>query len=70
MDSEHGPYIVLVLQECNRMNVLLSEVKHSLLELIKGLNGQLIKTTAMEDLHRALSNNEVKYHPCPHDRSF
>lgn len=70
MDSEHGPYIVLVLQECNRMNVLLSEVKHSLLELVKGLSGQLIQTPAMEDLHRALSNNEVKYRPCPHVHYF
>lgn len=57
MDSE---------QECSRMNVLLSEVKRSLLELVKGLSGQLIKTRAMEDLHQALSKNEVKYQRCLH----
>lgn len=60
LDTEHGPYIVVVLQECTRMNVLLGELKRSLVELVKGMDGQLNKTQAMEDLQQALGKNEVR----------
>ena len=49
------------------MNVLLCEVKRSLLELAKGLGGQLHKTPEMEDLQTALAKNEVKIVICPGD---
>ena len=41
------------------MNRLLSEIRFSLLELQKGLNGQLNMSEAMEDLAEALSINQV-----------
>lgn len=42
------------------MNVLLFELKRSLLELVKGMDGQLNMTQAMEDLQTALGKNEVR----------
>lgn len=48
------------MQECNRMNVLVFELKRSLLELVKGMDGQLNMTQAMEDLQTALTKNEVR----------
>lgn len=48
------------MQECSRMNVLLFELKRSLLELVKGMDGQLNMTQAMEDLQTALTKNEVR----------
>lgn len=59
LDTEQGPYIVVAVQECSRMNVLLGELKRSLVELVKGMDGQLNKTQAMEDLQQALAKNEV-----------
>ncbi len=43
------------------MNILLFELKRSLLELVKGMDGQLNMTQAMEDLQTALSKNEVSH---------
>lgn len=60
LDTEQGPYIVVAMQECCRMNVLLFELKRSLLELVKGMDGQLNMTQAMEDLQSALTKNEVR----------
>lgn len=67
LDTEQGPYIVVAVQECSRMNILLFELKRSLLELVKGMDGQLNMTQAMEDLQTALSKNEVGtgYHGSP-----
>ncbi|CAM9743060.1 unnamed protein product [Ectocarpus sp. 13 AM-2016] len=59
LDTEQGPYVVVAVQECSRMNVLLFELKRSLLELVKGMDGQLNMTQAMEDLQAALAKNEV-----------
>ncbi len=42
------------------MNALLFEIRRSLLELAKGLDGQLNMSDAMEDLSTALANNEVR----------
>jgi dynein heavy chain len=44
------PYIVVCLQECERMNILISEIRISLVELEMGLKGQLNITDAMEKL--------------------
>lgn len=60
LDTEQGPYVVVAMQECSRMNTLLFEVKRSLLELVKGMDGQLNMTQAMEDLQTALTKNEVR----------
>uniref|UniRef100_A0A7S1YQU1 Dynein heavy chain C-terminal domain-containing protein n=1 Tax=Ditylum brightwellii TaxID=49249 RepID=A0A7S1YQU1_9STRA len=53
-----GPYIVVALQECGRMNVLLREIKKSLSDLDKGLKGQLNMSQEMEDLVTALKINQ------------
>jgi len=52
-----GPYIVVALQECGRMNSLLNEIKRSLSLLDKGLKGQLNMSQEMGDLVKALKIN-------------
>uniref|UniRef100_K3W732 AAA+ ATPase domain-containing protein n=1 Tax=Globisporangium ultimum (strain ATCC 200006 / CBS 805.95 / DAOM BR144) TaxID=431595 RepID=K3W732_GLOUD len=59
LTEEHGPFVVVAMQECSRMNVLLEEIRISLGDLKKGLNGQLNMSQAMEDLATAMSLNEV-----------
>merc|ERR1711988_467351 len=54
-----APYVVVVLQECGRMNELLMAIVRTLDELTKGLNGQLNMTQPMEDLAAALRINQV-----------
>jgi len=49
------PYTGVFLQECERMNALLFEVKRSLIELDMGLKGDLSITEPMENLMNALS---------------
>merc|ERR1711957_439910 len=53
------PFTVVCLQECERMNGLLAEIKISLIELDAGLKGTLNITEAMEELNLALSLNGV-----------
>jgi dynein heavy chain, axonemal len=36
LNQESSPYVVVALQECQRMNVLLTEIRRSLSELDKG----------------------------------
>lgn len=57
--TETGPYVTDALQECTYMNVLTNEIRRSLVELGKGLKGQLNMSQTMEDLVTALSTNEV-----------
>merc|ERR1719198_1770742 len=57
-DPALGPYVVCALQECTRMNALLSEMRRSLIELDKGLKGQLNMSESMEDLVTAFTINE------------
>merc|ERR1719387_1642072 len=49
------PYTGVFLQECERMNALLFEMKRSLIELDAGLKGDLSITEPMEKLMAALS---------------
>jgi len=56
--SKNGPFVVVALQECARMNGLLGEIRRSLQELDKGLKGHLNMSSAMEDLSKALLTNE------------
>jgi dynein heavy chain len=56
--GESGPYIVVALQECQRMNVLLNEIGKTLSDLDKGLKGQLNMSQAMEDLAAAFRINQ------------
>lgn len=57
--KERSPYVVVCIQECERMNTLLSVIRFSLLELEAGLKGQLNITDEMEGLSTALSINKV-----------
>ena len=58
-EAFRAPYVLVAMQECLRMNVLLQRIRTSLIELQKGLDGQLNMSDAMEDLRVALSINEV-----------
>ena len=58
LEGPSSPYIVVVLQECNRMNTLLSEIRSSISDLDKGLKGQLNMSQAMEDLASAFVLNQ------------
>lgn len=55
--TEFTPYTVVCLQECERMNILVSEIKRTLLELQRGLKGELNITEAMEALQSCLVGN-------------
>uniref|UniRef100_A0A8C6C0I2 Dynein axonemal heavy chain 9 n=1 Tax=Monodon monoceros TaxID=40151 RepID=A0A8C6C0I2_MONMO len=52
--EERTPYVVVALQECERMNVLTREIQRSLRELDLGLKGELTMTSDMENLQDAL----------------
>jgi len=53
------PYVVVCLQECERMNILLQEIRTSLNDLDAGLKGSLNITDAMELLAKQLNMNLV-----------
>lgn len=53
------PFVVVALQECERMNNLIREIKRSLRELLLGLKGELTITTEMERLDYALFYDHV-----------
>ncbi|ETV86145.1 hypothetical protein H257_02603 [Aphanomyces astaci] len=67
-----APYVVVALQECTRMNTLLQVMRQSLNDLIKGMNGQLNMTDAMEELLEAMSLQQVPgrnpLHSCSWER--
>ncbi|XP_056673432.1 dynein axonemal heavy chain 9 isoform X2 [Monodelphis domestica] len=52
--EERTPYVVVTFQECERMNLLIREIQHSLKELDLSLKGELTMTSNMESLQRAL----------------
>ena len=57
--TEINPYITVSLQECERMNTLLNEIRKSLSDLDAGLKGQLNITEAMEALSNSLAAGKV-----------
>ena len=57
--EEKTPYTVVALQECERMNMLTSEMRRSLKELNLGLKGELTITPEMEKLQDALFLDSV-----------
>jgi dynein heavy chain len=54
-----GPFQNIVLQECDRMNTLISEMVRSLTELDLGLRGDLTISDAMEELANSLFLDRV-----------
>ncbi|CAL8089314.1 unnamed protein product [Calicophoron daubneyi] len=57
--EERSPYAVVVLQECERMNILINEMRRSMKELRLGLRGELTVSAAMETLTNALFLDQV-----------
>ncbi|XP_010139453.1 PREDICTED: dynein heavy chain 17, axonemal-like, partial [Buceros rhinoceros silvestris] len=57
--AEKTPYVVVALQECERMNILTREMRRSLKELDLGLKGELTITSDMEELLNALFYDSV-----------
>lgn len=53
------PYVNVCLQEVERMNILLAEIRTSLLDLEAGLAGKLNVTDAMDELANSLALNKV-----------
>ena len=54
-----GPYDVVAIQECERINSIISSLLKTLEELVKGLNGELNITDAMEDLAKSIRYNKL-----------
>lgn len=57
--DEPTPYAMVALQECERVNALLTEMRRSLLELDLGLRGDLTMSEDMERLLQALAGDAV-----------
>lgn len=57
--EKHEPYVSICLQECERMNILMSEIRRSLAELEQGLNGELTISEAMDQLMMSIYINKV-----------
>uniref|UniRef100_A0A3Q3L381 Dynein axonemal heavy chain 11 n=1 Tax=Labrus bergylta TaxID=56723 RepID=A0A3Q3L381_9LABR len=57
--AERSPYILVCFQECERMNMLISEIRRSLKELDLGLKGELAISSEMEKLQTALFFDNV-----------
>jgi len=55
--TERTPYVVVCLQECERMNLLVFTIRKSLEDLAAGLSGALNVTEDMEALATALFVN-------------
>ena len=55
--EEKTPYMIVAVQECEKMNTLLNEIRFSLTELDQGLDGALNITDAMETLQVSLEIN-------------
>ncbi|OHS95209.1 Dynein heavy chain family protein [Tritrichomonas foetus] len=57
--EKHEPYVSICLQECERMNILMAEIKRSLSELLMGLSGELTISEAMDTLMMAIYVSSV-----------
>ncbi|KAM3917468.1 dynein axonemal heavy chain 11-like [Leptodactylus fuscus] len=57
--TDRSPYILVCFQECERMNLLLNEIRRSLKELDLGLKGELAISSEMEQLQSALFFDNV-----------
>jgi len=57
--KEKTPFLNVLLQECEKMNTLVGEIRKNLKDLELGLGGQLNMTDSMEALSLALELNRV-----------
>merc|ERR1719247_3872121 len=58
-DEDFTPYVIVSLQESDRMNLLLSQLRSSMTELELGISGALNVTENMEALAHDLQMNKV-----------
>ncbi|XP_076978309.1 dynein axonemal heavy chain 11 isoform X2 [Tamandua tetradactyla] len=58
-NSNRSPYVLVCFQECERMNILLQEIRVSLQQLDLGLKGELMMSLGMEAQQSALSFDTV-----------
>ena len=61
--DEYTPYVMVAIQESERINLLLAEMKRSLAELDLGLKGDLTMSEPMERLMKALATDAVPVAP-------
>nr|XP_023023241.1 dynein beta chain, ciliary-like [Leptinotarsa decemlineata] len=57
--EDRTPYIIVAFQECERMNILTSEMRRSLHELDLGMKGELTITSDMESLEQSIFMDQV-----------
>ncbi|XP_039431337.1 dynein beta chain, ciliary-like isoform X4 [Culex pipiens pallens] len=57
--EDRTPFVIVAFQECERMNILVREMKRTLRELMLGLKGELTITSDMEDLESSLFFDHV-----------
>lgn len=57
--EDRSPFVLVAFQECERMNILITEIKRSLKELRSGLKGELTISPAMENLMMAIFFDKV-----------
>lgn len=57
--EDRTPYVIVAFQECDRMNMLMREIRRSLNELYAGLRGELTITPDMERLDDCLQMDVV-----------
>nr|XP_054596285.1 dynein axonemal heavy chain 11 [Nothobranchius furzeri] len=57
--ADRSPYTLVCFQECERMNLLLAEIRRSLSELQLGLKGELTISSNMEALLSSLFSDSV-----------
>uniref|UniRef100_A0AAR2JLJ5 AAA+ ATPase domain-containing protein n=1 Tax=Pygocentrus nattereri TaxID=42514 RepID=A0AAR2JLJ5_PYGNA len=57
--DRHGPYVLVCVQECERMNLLITEIQTSLTELLLALKGELSVSPDLEALQMALFYDRV-----------
>ncbi|XP_053409478.1 dynein axonemal heavy chain 11 [Nycticebus coucang] len=59
--SNRNPYVLVCFQECERMNILIQEIRVSLQQLDLGLRGELTLSPDMEAQQSALSYDTVPH---------
>jgi len=58
-EEDYTPYVIVSLQESDRMNLLLNQLRNSMTELELGISGALNVTESMEELGTDLQVNKV-----------
>jgi dynein heavy chain len=57
--DKKNPFVCVVLQECERMNLLISELRRSLHELQRGINGELTISEQMDKVFHSIETDQV-----------